>query len=163
MLELLTHIKALNTKTRDWVAAGPNRWAGEWDETSEYWEEEGVSTVAEFELWDARNSYSDFHKEAYGFRPRHSTEGMTLEDFNEAFDRFDAMCEENMRIQEEREAEAIAMFEERIADIIATGAKDRATAMRWIKDAEDDWDTNNYFEFSVGLPYGYLEKMLGYK
>jgi hypothetical protein len=111
-------------------------------------------------LEQAQCTYSDFHKDAYGFRPRHiDTSTWTLEDFDREFAVFARVCEEN-RIQEAAaEAEATAKFEQHVTNTICMGAKDRATALRWIMDAsqaDGDWE---YFCFLNGLPYGYFREM----
>ncbi len=46
--ELIAHIEARNAETRAWVAAGPDRWAGEWTTDPAHWAECGVYTVADF-------------------------------------------------------------------------------------------------------------------
>jgi len=121
--------------------------------------------MSEFKSWEemtaleqAQCTYSDFHKDAYGFRPRHvDTSTWTLEDFDREFAVFARVCEEN-RIQEEvAEAEATAKFEQHVTNTICMGAKDRATALRWIMDAsqaDGDWE---YFCYLNGLPYGYFK------
>jgi hypothetical protein len=111
-------------------------------------------------LEQAQCTYSDFHKDAYGFRPRHvDTSNWTLEDFDREFAVFARVCEEN-RIQEEAaEAEATAKFEQHVTNTMCMGAKDRATALRWIMDAsqaDGDWE---YFCFLNGLPYGYFKEV----
>ena len=111
-------------------------------------------------LEQAQCTYSDFHKDAYGFRPRHvDTSTWTLEDFDREFAVFARVCEQN-RIQEEAaEAEATAKFEQHVTNTMCMGAKDRVTALRWIMDAsqaDGDWE---YFCFLNGLPYGYFKEM----
>jgi hypothetical protein len=60
--------------------------------------------------------------------------------------------------RKEAEAEAIVKFEQHVTNTICMGAKDRATALRWIMDAghaDGDWE---YFCFLNGLPYGYFRE-----
>jgi hypothetical protein len=122
--------------------------------------------MSEFKSWEemtaleqAQCTYSDFHKDAYGFRPRNDVSDWTLEDFDREFAIFARVCEENRIQQEAAEAEATAKFEQHVTNTICMGAKDRATALRWIMDAsqaDGDWE---YFCFLNGLPYGYFREM----
>jgi hypothetical protein len=105
-------------------------------------------------LEEAHNAYSDFHKDAYGFRPRGDVSHWTLDDFAAEFDRLAEVCERNNLFEAEAEKQAIAEFEKTIQKTIATGAKDRATAIRWLVGDESEGS----IEFENGLPYGYLKK-----
>jgi hypothetical protein len=100
--------------------------------------------------------YSDFHKEAYGFRPRHSLKGWTVEDFEREFATFRSVCEANAIAEREAEKIAIAEFESRVLQTVALGAGDSATAIRWIAEAEDCGGDMQYLCFLLGLPYGYF-------
>ena len=55
-----------------------------------------------------------------------------------------------------REHDAAMAFEVSLLDIIDAGAKDRETAIRWLRDADVDYARDGYFEFCYGLRYGYL-------
>lgn len=104
----------------------------------------------------------DLHKDARGFRP--SAEWMEV--FNTAAQArqqaiWDMLCEElaeNEAREQEARAAASAAFEVRVADLIAMGAGDRATAIRWIADAEDCADDLGFMCYRLGLPYSYFEK-----
>jgi hypothetical protein len=104
-------------------------------------------------------SYSDFYKEAYGFRPRHvDTSFWSLADFEHEFDQLAKICNENAAREAEQEAEAVSKFEQHVINTICMGARDRETALRWIMDAstaDGDWD---YFCYLNGLPYGYFRQ-----
>jgi len=85
--------------------------------------------------------YSDFHKDAYGFRPRGvNYHEFTLEELEADFDRFEQVCEENRKEQEQAYARAEAEFEARVQSIIDMGAGDRKTALRWIVDSYEEHD-----------------------
>jgi len=111
--------------------------------------------MSEFKSWEemtaleqAQCTYSDFHKDAYGFRPRNDVSDWTLEDFDREFAVFARVCEQN-RIQEEAaEAEAIVRFEDRVTNLMHTGTN-RARA-------NGDFE---YFCFTQGLPYGYFKEV----
>jgi hypothetical protein len=121
--------------------------------------------MSEFKSWEemsaleqAQCTYSDFHKDAYGFRPRNDVSNWTLEDFDREFAIFARVCEEN-RIQEEAaEAEAIVRFEDRVTNLMHTGTN-RARVIAWLMDAEGANGDFEYFCFTQGLPYGYFKEM----
>jgi hypothetical protein len=121
--------------------------------------------MSEFKSWEemtaleqAQCTYSDFHKDAYGFRPRNDVSNWTLEDFDREFAIFARVCEEN-RIQEEAaEAEAIVRFEDRVTNLMHTGTN-RARVIAWLMDAEGVNGDFEYFCFTQGLPYGYFKEM----
>ena len=121
--------------------------------------------MSEFKSWEemtaleqAQCTYSDFHKDAYGFRPRNDVSDWTLEDFDREFAVFARVCEEN-RIQEEAaEAEAIVRFEDRVTNLMHTGTN-RQRVIAWLMDAESATGDFEYFCFTQGLPYGYFKEM----
>jgi hypothetical protein len=103
----------------------------------------------------------DLHKDARGFRP--SAEWMEM--FNTAAQArqqaiWDMLCEElaeNEAREQEARAAAIVRFEARVSDLISMGAGDRATALRWIADAEDCADDLGHLCYRLGLPYNYFD------
>ncbi len=105
-------------------------------------------------------TYSDLHKDAYGFRPR-----------GEAFARWNAMTPAEKQVEwdrlidvmeyeerEERNAQwkAMMIFEELVEKTIEAGAGDRETAVRWLFDAAEVDGDVDYFCWHNGLPYGYF-------
>jgi len=118
----------------------------------------------EFKSWSelspleqAACEFSVFYQEANGFRPRHiDTYSGSLEDFDREFEVLARICKENAAMRDAAEAESVARFEARIVDLIAIGAKDRTTAIRWIAEAEDCGSDMSYLCFCLGLPYQYL-------
>ena len=111
-------------------------------------------------LEQASWTYSDFFKEAYGFRPHLDTSSWTLEEFDMAFEELSKVCKENAAMRDAQEAAAVVRFEARIADLIAIGAKDRAMAIRWIAEAEECGGDMEYLCFLVGVPYGYFKEVV---
>ncbi len=47
---------------------------------------------------------------------------------------------------------------EDVAELLSTGAKDQAMAMRWIHEAEETNGDNDYLAWTLGLPYQYFRK-----
>lgn len=111
-------------------------------------------------LEQAACTYSDFFKEAYGFRPRLDTSSWTLEDFDMAFEELSEVCKENAAQRDIAEAQAIKVLEARIVSLMQSGAKDRAMAIRWIGEAEECDGDMEYLCFLVGIPYGYFKEVV---
>jgi len=165
MSELVAYFEAQNAEKREWLAAGPERYCTMFDVTPEAIAElaaEGITTVEEYVVDEMRNTYSDYFKDVHGFRPHVDVSEWTKEQLDEEFDYLGREMEHVMAADAEREAEAIAEFEKNIAATMAAGNVDRETAIRWLRDAEEDGGamdgTDGYFEYSNGLPYGYLAK-----
>lgn len=113
-------------------------------------------------LEDMQGAYSDLYKDVYGFRPR----GSAIWDNYEALGQeIEYLYGELERVVEREKAEqviAVAAFEQRVSETIATGAGSREDAIRWIAQgvgyADPDFICHEY-----GLPYGYLGKEYLYK
>ena len=92
--------------------------------------------------------YSDFHKDAYGFRPRGiDYDAMSLEDLEADFARFAQVCKENAEAESAAEAKAVEAFNESVKKTIALGAGNERTALRWLADAgvvDSGWDIDFY-------------------
>jgi hypothetical protein len=116
------------------------------------WEEMTVLEQMQCQFWD-------MYKDAYGVRPRGiDTTSWTEADFEAEFQMLGKVIEQEDIARKEAEAEATAKFEQHVTNTICMGAKDRATALRWIMDAsqaDGDWE---YFCFLNGLPYGYFKE-----
>jgi len=117
------------------------------------WEEMTVLEQMQCQFWD-------MYKDAYGVRPRGiDTTSWTEADFEAEFQMLGKVIEQEDIARKEAEAEATAKFEQHVTNTICMGAKDRATALRWIMDAsqaDGDWE---YFCFLNGLPYGYFKEV----
>ena len=116
------------------------------------WEEMSVLEQMQCQFWD-------MYKDAYGVRPRGiDTTDWTEEEFMAEFETLGRVIEREEIARKEAEAEATAKFEQHVTNTMCMGAKDRATALRWIMDASQaggDWE---YFCFLNGLPYGYFRE-----
>jgi hypothetical protein len=103
--------------------------------------------------------FSDFYKDAHGFRPRHiDTSSWTLEDFHAEFEVLADICKDNAARRVAEEAAAVTKFENRVSMLMTCGAKDRSMAIRWIAEAEECNGDMEYLCFLVGVPYGYFQK-----
>jgi hypothetical protein len=110
-------------------------------------------------LEELQSIYWDMYKDAYGIRPRHmNLEAMTEADFEAEFKILGEAIEREAAIRKESEFKAEVDFEMRIQNLLVTGARDRAMALRWIHEAEGSNGDDEYLCYLVGLPYGYFRK-----
>ena len=123
--------------------------------------------TTEFKSWEemsdleqAQCTYWDMYKDAYGFRPRSiDTSSWTLEQFQAEFVILNQAIEAEEKVRVAAQENAIFSFEKRVDDLIFSGAKDRATAIRWIHEAEDTRGDDEYLCYTLGLPYQYFRKV----
>jgi hypothetical protein len=116
------------------------------------WEE--MSTLEQYAC-----QYWDMHKDAYGVRPRCiDTSSWTEADFEAEFVILAKTIDANYEQQVVAEERAMIAFEMRVQDLMTSGAKDYAMAIRWVHEAEGSNGDDEYLCFLVGLPYGYFRK-----
>ena len=96
--------------------------------------------------YDYLLTYSDFHKDAYGVRPRYDYYNYTLEQLVADYEKFGKVCDENKREEELAQKHNLEAFEQRILKTIELGANNRKTALKWISEADevDSWDIGFY-------------------
>ena len=110
--------------------------------------------------------YSDFHKDAYGFRPRTvNVYAMTTEELEADFDSFSQVCKENAEFEAKAEAQAVEAFKAVLKKTVSIGAGNEATALRWIAEAaalEYGWDFEHYL-WNQGILHTEYGKKIGKK
>ena len=117
-----------------------------WDELSRKEQLEGI--------------YWDMYKEAHGFRPRHIRLDLCTEAELEAdLDRLQIIIADNDLQRQAAEEKAAHAFEMRVMGLLASGAKDREMALRWIHEAEGSNGDDEFLCYLVGLPYRYFAKV----
>lgn len=122
--------------------------------------------MSDFKSWEemsdlerASCTFWDMYKDAYGVRPRGiDTSGWTLEDFDREFASLGQVIEDEEAQRREMEAEAAVRVEKSIDTLIRSGARDRATAIRWLHESHDTQGDDEYLCFQLGLSYGYFRK-----
>jgi hypothetical protein len=122
--------------------------------------------MSDFKSWEemsdlerASCTFWDMYKDAYGVRPRGiDTSGWTLADFDREFASLGQVIEAEEAQRRESEAEATARVEKAIDTLMRSGARDRATAIRWLHESHDTQGDDEYLCFQLGLPYGYFRK-----
>lgn len=101
------------------------------------------STLSIEERNEMLQVYSDFHKDAYGFRPRWNYHSLSDAELIADFDTFSSVCKENA-IQEDIQLQAdLKAWDELIDKTIHLGAKDYKTALRWIVEGHNEWDAEH--------------------
>jgi hypothetical protein len=104
-------------------------------------------------------TYWDFYKEVHGIRPSWvNHEEATVEWYRAELESLQREADAQWEEQQIREGEATAVFEKSIDSLIASGAGDRATAIRWIHEANDTNYDGEFLCYKLDLPYGYLRK-----
>lgn len=108
---------------------------------------------------ELQSIFSDMYKDAHGFRPRFDCTDWTEEDFNDQLNYLDRVIKDNNKQQIVREGLAISEFEKRMTTMIESYSIDRATALKWVHEAEETNGDDDYLCYTVGLPYGYFRKV----
>ena len=80
---------------------------------------------------------SDYHKDAYGFRPHYSKMWWTYDEVEAEIDHLCKESEAEYKRECARQELALKEFEELVKETMSYGAKDRETAIRWLMDGED--------------------------
>jgi hypothetical protein len=123
--------------------------------------------TTEFKSWEELTTleqyasiYWDMYKDAFGIRPRGiDTSAWTEADFQAEFKELGEIIDREEKVRVAEQQKAIFSFEKRVDDLIFSGAKDRATAMRWIHEAENTNGDDEYLCYTLGLPYMYFRKV----
>ena len=101
----------------------------------------------------------DMYKDAYGVRPRGTdTSAWDEATFEAEFNYLQDLIAKNEQERKIAEHEATHAFEMRMLSLLASGAKDREMAMRWIHEAEGSNGDDEYLCYTLGLPYRYFTK-----
>jgi hypothetical protein len=160
MNELLSYIKAKNEKTISWVNEDPqNRFATTLLEDVDFWNGQGVHTVAQFKRYDMETTIWDLYKDVHGIRPRWlDFDAMSDAELEAFYDSLLVDLEEENQRRAIEQAQAIENFEALIAELIDNGAGNRETAIRWLRQADEWCNHDDNFCYEYGLPYGYLKK-----
>lgn len=107
--------------------------------------------MSEFKSWEdyteleqLQISYSEMHKDVYGCRARFHYD-WDLERLKAAYDRLCETAAEEFEREVREQKEAAVAFEEQLATLIAHGAGDRETALRWLLDSITESDMDRYY------------------
>jgi len=108
---------------------------------------------------ELQSIFWDMYKDAYGVRPRGvDTSAWTEADFETEFAELGRVIERENILRQQSEERASHEFEMRMQDLLRSGAKDRAMALRWVHEAEGSNGDDEFLCYLVGLPYGYFRE-----
>lgn len=113
-ITLAQYIATRNAETLAWIAEDPdNRWAGLIVDDLAFWAEQGILTVKDFNRHNLECTIWDLYRDVTGFRPRHMDfKSMSYEDLERECDLLSRMLEDEIKREEEWEAEMIAYAQE---------------------------------------------------
>jgi hypothetical protein len=113
------------------------------------------------------DSFSDLYKEANGIRPGayyyEWLEKATDEERQKEWDFLCSSADARYRQRQEDQAASLELLEIQLAKTCADNKVDEATAIRWMMDAYGTRGDYQYLDYSLGVPYGTIEKKLGLK
>ena len=113
-ITLAQYIATRNAETLAWIAEDPdNRWAGLIVDDLAFWAEQGILTVKDFNRHNLECTIWDLYRDVTGCRPRHMDfKSMSYEDLERECDLLGRMLEDEIKRDEEWEAEMIAYAQE---------------------------------------------------
>ena len=136
-LALQAHIEAANAKFVAKCEANGADWYCTTVSDPAHWAEFGVFTIEQYERQSLISYISDAHKDAYGFRPRgFNYSEWSIADLEAEADRLSEAVTRAIEANELEENRAVEAFEQSVQNTIDMGAGNRATALRWLTDAE---------------------------
>jgi hypothetical protein len=104
--------------------------------------------------------YSDYHKEAYGFRPTtrqwERVAAMSHDEFRAELAVLERAVERSIAEEAEAQARAVNALEAHIAELVKLGAETRDRAIAWLHDAYETRGDADYLCWHLGVPYGYI-------
>lgn len=99
---------------------------------------DNVASTQEKPMTYSDELFSDFHKDAYGFRPRdHEFYSAAPERKQEIWDATGRQLDRTMQEEAEMADEALAEFKAQITKVIEAGAGNRINALRWMTSNEE--------------------------
>lgn len=104
-------------------------------------------------------THYDFYKDVHGIRPRWMNyDAMTEQELEKELEQLGREAEVQAKEEAEQQAKAIDDFEHVVLNLLMSGAKDRAMAIRWLHESHDTGGDDEYLCYHLGLPYGYFRK-----
>lgn len=136
-LALQAHIEARNAEFVKRCEEEGAEWYCTTVSDPAHWAEFDVFTIEDYKRHSLISYISDGHKDAYGFRPRgYNYSEWTLDELTEEADRISEAVAKAIEEDEILANHQVEAFEQSVQNTIAMGAGNRATALRWLTDAE---------------------------
>jgi len=139
MTTLKQHIESINAKSQAWIDEDPaNRWAGMITTDMDYWAEQGIHTVEDYERDSLIAYIYEGHKDAFGVKGRHyDFDSMSMDDLRAEADYISNAVHEAMEAEKKQQEEDLASFKALVQSTIDMGAGDEETALRWLASSEE--------------------------
>lgn len=106
------------------------------------------------------DTISDLHKDAYGFRPSQGFwqrwDQASADEKQAEWDSLVREMENREREEKQEQQQCIAALEDRIANLMECGARNREMAIRWLDQAYESNGDTEFLEYCLGVPFGYL-------
>lgn len=101
----------------------------------------------------------DFYKEVHGIRPRWlNYDDMTEQDLEKDLESLERQSIIQAKAEKERQARSAEDVEHVILNLMMSGARDRAMAVRWLHEAHRTDGDDDFLCYVLDLPYGYFEE-----
>ena len=162
MSQLTKHIEAENAKAQAWADEAPGRYAGMVVTDESHWEGYGVTTVDQYEHYMLGETIINVYKDVHGMKPRWvNFDDMTMLEMEDMLNGLRDDAAEQQKERDDALEEGIVKFEESVSDLIESGAGDRETAIRWLREADKQGQFDDaYFEYVNDIPAGYLRSQM---
>ena len=161
-MELVKHIEAKNAKMQKWIDEDPkNRFGGMLVTDPAHWAEYEIYTPAQLDRYlDGESLYETISyctSKSYARSVIADLSDVSDEEFQKEVDYWSKQADIQFKEEKEAEKARVEEFEKRVTDTINAGAGDRATAIRWIVQAENMENEHDagYICYCLNLPYSY--------
>ena len=165
-MTLLEYIRNENKKKQEWVNAGPNRWTGMYSEDLSYWAERNIFTAEDLKLDDDRNMLYETVAHVYSKSYARGMDiwNMSRADVSNEIKLFSVIAKRKFEEEIRQSKLNVEKFEQRVEQVIETGAGNRETALRWIIQSEDFSEHDmmyggSYGTYHFNLPSSYSAEL----
>ena len=111
------------------------------------------------------DSFSDLHKDAFGFRRRGENYARWLEtaspdELQAEWDYLLSVLDARITEDERQAAEALKAFKVELAWMLDNGADSVETCVRWLHDTYSTSGDSEYLDYKLGVKYGTIKNLL---
>lgn len=112
-------------------------------------------------IQELKDTYCDCYKDVHGIKARWVyAEDLTVAELERMLDRLHEEYEVVSKEEELREQAAAKAARERIQKLLEAGAQDVKQAVKWLHEAERTDGDNNFLDYELGTPYGFVAGLL---
>lgn len=154
-LELKAHIEKINADNAAKVESGEYYFASEVSTDLDEWASEGVYSIDDFIRSGLIHSYSDCHKDAYGFRPTCDYRAKSTEELQADMDKFGEIAIEEAKRKAEREVSNVTAIKARMSHSKLNPTEALLEILKE-KDLHEEYDVS-YVQYCLGVGYDNLK------